>query len=171
MRSSNLIRVLGIAVVVGIVTACDAEPDGTAAASDQTDSTALAVAVAEALGAEVEGGLGEADRAGAFRMEPGPTAWDTLLSREIERFLGARSGSDTMSVRVLSTHGFERRGDTVAVTVVLRSCSPDDSTLNYAKDSLVHYFVASDEAGRGWRLAGPVVRDYSVGECTPASPG
>jgi hypothetical protein len=59
----------------------------------------------------------------------------------------------------------------LARRVVLRSCSPDDSTLNYAKDSLVHYFVASDEAGRGWRLAGPVVRDYSVGECTPASPG
>lgn len=169
MRTPSIILSLLAAGAIAGSTGCQSEPDAESTASPGTDSTALAVAVAEALNAEIERSAdadGGARR--ALRLEPGGTQWDSLLARELERVQTGMTPSDSGPATVLSTHGFEERGDTVLVTIVIRSCSPADSTLNFSKDSLVHRFVRADTSAGGWRVAGPVMRDFSIGVCGSA---
>lgn len=169
MRTPTIVLSLLVAGGIAASTGCQSEPDADSAAAPATDSTALAVAVAEALGAEIERSADEAGGARrGLRMEPGGTPWDSLLARELERVQRGLGPSDSDSATVLSTHGFEERGDTVLVTIVIRSCTPADSSLNFSKDSLVHRFVRADTAEGSWRVAGPVMRDFSIGVCGSA---
>lgn len=171
MRTPSIVSSLLLAGAVAASTGCQSETEEDSTAWAATDSTALAVAVAEALGADIarsahqEGGARR-----ALRLEPGGTEWDSLLARELERVQTGMSPSETdaADATVLSTHGFEERGDTVSVTIVISSCAPADTSLNFSKDSLVHRFVRADATAGGWRVAGPVMRDFSIGVCGSA---
>jgi hypothetical protein len=156
--------------VMMLATGCGADGrDGSSGLSAGEDST-LPVAAAEAVSATLRGTvLGEDRTQSPLTVEAGRTPWDTIFARELQR-LG--SGLGVMpsggSVLAMTTHGFERRGDTAEVTVVLRSCSVGDSTFSFSRDSLIHRLVRSGDAGVAWRLAGPVMHDHAVGMCAPA---
>jgi hypothetical protein len=173
MSSIRLPSVQPLASLLAIMllaTACGAdERDGSSGLSAGEDST-LAVAAAEAVSATLRGTvLGEDRTQAPLTVEAGRTPWDTLFARELQR-LGSGLGvmPDGGSVLALTTHGFERHGDTAAVIVVLRSCSVGDSTFSFSRDSLIHRLVRSGDAAGAWRLAGPVMHDHAVGMCAPA---
>lgn len=168
IRLPTLPRASALAAAM-LVAACGDMNRGSAESNGSEDST-LALAAAEAVSATLRGTvLGESGSQAPLTVETGRTAWDTLFARELQR-LGSGLGvmPTAGSVLALSTHGFERRGDTAAVTVVLRSCSLGDSTFSFSRDSLIHRLVRSDGAGGTWRLAGPVMHDHAVGMCAPA---
>ncbi|HSJ65472.1 MAG TPA: hypothetical protein VK922_16385 [Gemmatimonadaceae bacterium] len=159
----------GLLAVVVLAAACGEGRDNSSGLRGGEDST-LAVAAAEAVSATLRGTvLGEDRTRSPLTVEAGRTPWDTIFAHELQR-LG--SGLGVMpsggSVLALTTHGFERRGDTAAVTVVLRSCSVGDSTFSFSRDSLIHRLVRSGDAGGAWRLAGPVMHEHAVGMCAPA---
>lgn len=152
--------------------ACSAEPHDTDAARAEADAdSTLAVTAAEAVAATLRGTVLGRDRSqNGVMLQPGAGAWDSLFARELQRAEPSMSTppADSARAMALATHGFERKGDTAVVMVVLRTCAPQDSSFNYSRDSLVHRMVRSAGDDRGWRLAGSVEHDHAIGICEPA---
>jgi hypothetical protein len=172
MRSNN--RTLAFAIaLLATSTACDRDDADSGIAEIQTDSGAIASAAAEAIVATLRGTT-LADTAAQRRwlLAPGPSSWDTLLADELRRAEPsiADEAEDTTLVTTVSTHGFATRGDTVDVTVVVRSCVRADTAFNFTKDSLVHRLVRTNDEGESeWRQAGSVTHDHAVGDCEPTA--
>ena len=150
-------------------TACDRNDASDGAAGGQIDSAEVASSAAEAVAATLRAtGLSNADVKRRWILAPGPTPWDTLLANELRRAEPAiaEEVEDSTAVATVSTYGFSARGDTVHVTIVVRSCLKSDTLFNFTRDSLVHRLVRSGDGGE-WRADGPVTHDHAVGECHP----
>jgi hypothetical protein len=134
------------------------------------DSTALAIAASEAVAATLAGtSLGTDLSQGGLIIEPAGSAWDSAFATELRTRAPATGAvRDSGRLLALSTHGFDLRGDTATVVVVLRSCITGDVSFNFSQDSLVHRLVRSDTAASGWSIAGPVMRDHAIGTCQSA---
>src|SRR5690606_7246855 len=132
---------------------------------------AVATAAAQAIASTLQSATqSEPELQRRWLLTPGPTRWDTMLVDELRRAEPSMSeeAGDTSMVTTVSTHGFVERGDTIEVTVVIRSCARSDTAFNFTRDSLVHLLVRGRGAsGDEWEQTGPVIHDHAVGECDP----
>lgn len=171
MRWSSARIIISCAAASAALFACDRESGDQRIASTEVDSGAIVSAAAEAIVASLrETTLSDTSPARRWVLAPGPTRWDTMLVDELRRAepdIG-ENGSDSTIVTTVTTHGYTTNGDTVDVTVVVRSCSRSDSAFNFTKDSQVHRLVRTDTTGDGdWRPSPPVRHEHAVGDCEP----
>lgn len=167
----NIRRIVLPLAALASVAACRGGGDDRRVVESEADSGAIASAAAEAI-VETLRGTALSDTAPDRRwlLAPGPTSWDTLLADELRRAEPsiAEEPDDTMRLTTVTTHGYTTRGDTVDVTVVVRSCVRSDTVFNFTKDSQVHRLVRTATTGDAeWRHAGAVTHDHAIGECEP----
>lgn len=147
---------------------CGTESGRDGTTSTEVDSGAIASAAAEAIAESMrQTMLSDTAPPRRWVLAPGPTRWDTLLVDELRRVEPSigEDGDDSTVVTTVTTHGYLTRGDTVDVTVVVRSCSRADSAFNFTKDSQVHRLVRTDTTSDDWRPSPPVRHEQAVGEC------
>lgn len=171
---SNTQYLFPLLALLVLSTACQRDDGGEAQiAESEVDSGAIASAAAEAIAVSLRGSsLSDSAQRPRWILTPGPSSWDTLLIDELRRTEPSITdeAEDTTFVTTVSTHGFASRGDTVDVTVVIRSCAPRDTVFSFTKDSLVHRLVRATPDGKEWRQNGSVSHDHTVGECEAILP-
>jgi hypothetical protein len=166
----NFARIIVSAAACAALIACERDAGENRVASTETDSGAIVSAAAEAIVASLrETTLSDTAPQRRWVLAPGPSRWDTMLIDELRRAEPSigENGDDSAIVTTVSTHGYSANGDTIDVTVVVRSCSRADSLLNFTKDSQIHRLVRTDTTSDTWRPSPPVRHEHAVGECDP----